>query len=124
MPPSMNLHKSGQIFFGCKIDSKLRDALSNAKPGERRYFEGTEFLRICHLGEDEKWIGKIIEGGLNVTEVEDIQRNVVSILRRIASDVRIPPSSVKIFVVGEEREAAVSEPEPVREDHGPYIANY
>ncbi|HWN70136.1 MAG TPA: hypothetical protein VNM90_21000 [Haliangium sp.] len=119
----MNLDKSGQLFFGCKIDSKLRDALSQAKPNERRYFEGTEFLTICAFDE-EQWIGKILEGGLNVTEVDDIQRNVVSILRRIASDIRIPPSSIKIFVVEQEREAERSDASTTRDSRGPYIANY
>ncbi len=98
----MNLDKAGKLFFGCKIDSKLRDALANAKPSARHYFEGTEFLQICHVSDDERWIGKVISGGLNATEVEDIQRNVVSILRRIATDIRISASAVKIFAVGSE----------------------
>jgi hypothetical protein len=119
----MNLDKSGQLFFGCKIDSKLRDALSQAKPSERRYFEGTEFLTICAF-EEEQWIGKILTGGLSVTEVDDIQRNVVSILRRISSDIRIPASSVKVFVVGQERAAERSDGSTPRESRGPYIANY
>jgi hypothetical protein len=120
----MNLDKSGQLFFGCKIDSKLRDALGQAKPSERRYFEGTEFLSICAFGEDEQWIGKILAGGLSVTEVDDIQRNVISILRRISADIRIPASSVKIFVVEQEREVERSDASTTRESRGPYIANY
>lgn len=119
----MNLDKSGQLFFGCKIDSKLRDALSQAKPSERRYFEGTEFLSICEF-DDEQWIGKVLDGGLNVTEVDDIQRNVISILRRISADIRIPASSVKIFVIEQEREAERSDANTSRESRGPYIANY
>ena len=123
----MNLEKSGQLFFGCKIDSKLRDALSQAKPSERRYFEGTggsEFLTICDFGEDEQWIGKVLDGGLNVTEVEDIQRNVVSILRRISADIRIPASSIKIFAVKQQGEAERTDASTGRESRGPYIANY
>lgn len=124
----MNLDKSGQLFFGCKVDSKLRDALSQAKPSERRYFEGaasgSEFLTICTFGEEEQWIGKVLDGGLNVTEIDDIQRNVVSILRRISSDIRIPASSIKIFVVERQREAERTEPSTTRESRGPYIANY
>lgn len=117
----MNLDKSCQLFFGCKIDSKLREALHQAKPGDRRYFEDpdSEFLRICTMGE-EQWIGKVIKGGLNVTEVEDIQRNVVSILRRIAAGVRIAPSSVKIFVV--QGSAASEQVVPAARE--PYIVNY
>jgi hypothetical protein len=124
----MNLVKTGQLFFGCKIDSKLRDALSQAKPSEKRYFEGgtggSEFLTICDFGEDERWIGKVLDGGINVTEVDDIQRNVVSILRRISTDIRIPASSVKIFAIEQQREADRTESSTSRESRGPYIANY
>ncbi|MEM9491283.1 MAG: hypothetical protein AAGC55_19205 [Myxococcota bacterium] len=123
----MNLDKSSQLFFGCKIDSKLRDALANAKPGDRRYFEGenSEFLRILPVAESQKneeWIGKLIKGGINISEIEDVQRNVVSILRRIATGVRISPSSVKIFAVGSEQ--ADSARGDSAASSGPYIANY
>ena len=119
----MNLDKTSTIFFGVKIDSKLREALANAKPGDRRYFESdnNDFLRVCEVGETEKWIGKVVKGGINVTEVEDIQRNIVSILRRIAAGVRVSTTSVKIFVIARE-----PEPEPTRPSRGsgPYISNY
>ncbi len=116
----MNLDKTCQLFFGCKIDSKLREALANAKPGDRRYFENPEFLSICTVGEDQKWIGKITKGGLNAGDVEDIQRNVVSILRRIATGVRISPSSIKIFAVTSEPETTPEQ----RTSGDPYIVNY
>ena len=73
-------------------------------------------------------IGKVVKGGSSVTEVDDIQRNIVSILRRVAPNGRVSASSIKIFVLqgaaatpaviedeGEEAEPATS---------GPYIANY
>ncbi|MCG8424611.1 MAG: hypothetical protein MJE77_42510 [Proteobacteria bacterium] len=124
----MNLDKSCQLFFGCKIDSKLREALDQAKPGDRRYFEDAEedFLRIVTVEKSEKneqWIGKVTKSGLNATEIEDVQRNVVSILRRIASGVRISPSSIKIYVI---RPAAESRDDAIEPsgDRGPYIASY
>lgn len=120
----MKLEKEIQLFFGCKIDSKLREALAQAKPGDRRYFEepDSEFLRICEVGE-EKWIGKVVTAGLNVTEVEDIQRNVISILRRIAPEVRKAPSTIKIFAI--DARVAATLPEAIEpEDSGPYISNY
>src|SRR5215213_7945661 len=94
----MKLDKTEQLFFGVKIDSKLREALSQAKPGERRYFEdpNSEFLRVMTIGE-ERWIGKVVAGGIGVSDVDDIQRNVVSILRRIAPSIRTAPTSLKIF---------------------------
>jgi hypothetical protein len=118
----MNLEKSRLLFFGCKIDSKLREALAQAKPGDRRYFEDPEspFLRICTMEED-RWIGKVVDGGLSVTEVEDIQRNVVSILRRIAPGVRQAASTVKIFSVNPDAPAVPEKAEELAQSGGPYI---
>lgn len=125
----MKLLKGERLFFGCKIDSKLREALAQAKPGDRRYFEDPngEFLRVLTF-EDERWIGKVMGGGVNVSDVEDIQRNVVSILRRIAPNVRTSGSSIKIFAVAAEGEVVIADDnEPSDADdvadkgEGPYI---
>ena len=125
----MKLLKGERLFFGCKIDSKLREALAQAKPGDRRYFEDPngEFLRVLTF-EDERWIGKVMGGGVNVTDVEDIQRNVVSILRRIAPNVRTSGSSIKIFAVAAEGEVIIADdhdtPDADQSDdkgEGPYI---
>lgn len=117
----MQIVKDQKLFFGCKIDSKLRDALANAKPGDRRYFEDpeSEFLRICEVGE-AKWIGKVVKGGSGVNDVEDIQRNVISILRRIAPNIRLTSASVKIFAATEGGEPAKLDDSPSN-DGGPYI---
>ena len=125
----MKIDKSCPLFFGCKIDSKLREALAQAKPGDRRYFDDPngEFLRVLSF-EDERWIGKVMGGGVQVSDVEDIQRNVVSILRRIAPNVRTSPSSIRIFAVAAEGEAVIADDhEPPESDEvgekgeGPYI---
>jgi len=125
----MKLLKGERLFFGCKIDSKLREALAQAKPGDRRYFEDPngEFLRVLTF-EDERWIGKVMGGGVNVSDVEDIQRNVVSILRRVAPNVRTSGSSIKIFAVAAEGDVVIADDhEPPETDdaedkgEGPYI---
>ena len=100
----MKLDKSCSLFFGTKIDSKLREGLALSKPGDKKYFDGSseEFLRVIEIGEDkekERWIGKVIKAGPAVTEVDDIQRNILSILRRVAPNARVPASAVKIFVL-------------------------
>jgi len=129
----MKLDKSCALFFGTKIDSKLREGLALSKPGDKKYFDGSseEFLRVMEIGDDkdkERWIGKVIKAGPAVTEVEDIQRNILSILRRVAPNARIPASSVKIFVLqGGSAVAQVIDDEPEGEEadeagqSGPYI---
>ena len=129
----MKLDKTCALFFGTKIDSKLREGLALSKPGDKKYFDGSseEFLRVIELGEDkdkERWIGKVIKAGPAVTEVDDIQRNIISILRRVAPNARIPASAVKIFVLqGTGIIAQVIDDEPEAEEaeeggsSGPYI---
>ena len=122
----MKLQKDQYLFFGCKIDSKMRESLSQARPGDRKYFEGDsdEFLQICTF-EQEKWIGKVLKVGMNGGEIEDIHRNIASILRRISPNIRASASSVKIYLAVEGGEA-VREEEPVAPESsqsggGPYI---
>jgi hypothetical protein len=127
----MKLDKSCSLFFGTKIDSKLREGLALSKPGDKKYFDGSsdEFLRVIEIGDDkdkERWIGKVIKAGPAVTEVDDIQRNILSILRRVAPNARIPASAVKIFVLqGSTSAPAVIDDEPEELDDagssGPYI---
>ena len=129
----MKLDKSTSLFFATKIDSKLREGLALSKPGDKKYFDGSseEFLRIMEIGDEkdkERWIGKIIKPGPAVTEVDDIQRNILSILRRVAPNARIPASAVKIFVLqGAGAIAQVIDDEPEGDEldeagsSGPYI---
>ena len=118
----MKLDKACSLFFGTKVDSKLREGLALSKPGDKKYFDGSseDFLRVIELGEDkdkERWIGKVIKAGPAVTEVDDIQRNILSILRRIAPNARVPASAVKIFVLlGAGAQPAVIDDEPDTEE--------
>jgi len=84
-------------------------------------------LEIGDEKDKERWIGKVIKPGPAVTEVDDIQRNILSILRRVAPNARIPQSAVKIFVLqGANLAHAVIDDEPEgdeadEEGSGPYI---
>ena len=125
----MKLDKSCSLFFATKVDSKLREGLALSKPGDKKYFDGSseEFLRVMEIGDEkdkERWIGKVIKAGPAVTEVDDIQRNIVSILRRVAPNARVAASSIKIFVLqGAKAEdaKAVDEDELEPASSGPYI---
>ena len=98
---------TGRLFFGCKISTRLREALEQAKPEDRSYFDrgNSAYLQTCLLGE-EKWIGKVVDGGLSVGQAEDLQNNVLSILRRIAPGVRHKTDDIRVYTVDQD------EPEP------------
>lgn len=111
----MRLDPDGKLFFGFKIDSKMREALAQATPGDRRFFDdpSSPYLRIISaLAGDQQWIGKLVDGGLSPTEVEDIQRNVVSILNRIAPGARHSMASMRMFSCREPGEPVVAVPPP------------
>jgi hypothetical protein len=140
----MKLDKGCALFFATKIDSKLREGLALSKPGDKKYFDGSseDFLRVVEIEDErssggdrgtsaERWIGKVVKGGPAVTEVDDIQRNIISILRRVAPNARIPASAVKIFVlqgnvaaitVGVEDDGGEGDDDVEPSSSGPYIA--
>jgi hypothetical protein len=89
------------IFIGFKADNSLRQRLESLSDSDKKYVsaEDSAFLRICRVGEDT-YVGKIIRAGLTTDQVDDIRRNVLSIIRRLECNVRVP-SNLKIFACSE-----------------------
>jgi hypothetical protein len=79
------------IFIGFKLDGSLRRQLEALSGPDRRYVspDDTTFLMICKKG-SESYVGKLVEDGLTTDRVEDVKRNVLSIMRRLCPDVRLP----------------------------------
>jgi hypothetical protein len=121
----MKLDQMTSLFYAIKIDGRLRDALATAKLSARPYFDGSteEFLRIVAVGTGkhaERWIGKIVSPGPSAGELEDVQRNILSILRRIAPDVHVPATALRLFVLhGVEGKVFVADEPPTVEDEDP-----
>jgi hypothetical protein len=80
------------LFVGLKLDGSLRRRLESLTGPDRRYIfdESLEFLTICRLGEDY-YVGKIVTDRLTTDRVEDVRRNVLSILQRLCPETRFPP---------------------------------
>ena len=87
----MELSDRNQLFIGLKLDTGLRRQLEAVTGPDRRYVSGEDpaFLRIVSLG-DDLYVGKVIDDRLTTDRVDDVRRNVVSILRRLCPDTRIP----------------------------------
>ena len=107
-------------------ESTLQKVRRNIEP------YGVEIIRLGDFSismdekDKERWIGKVIKPGPAVTEIDDIQRNILSILRRVAPNARIPQSAVKIFVLqGANASSQVIddglEGDEAEEGSGPYI---
>ncbi len=89
------------IFIGFKADNSLRQRLEALSDSDKQYVsaEDSAFLRICRVGEDT-YVGKLIRDSLTTDRVDDIRRNVLSIIRRLGCNVRLP-SNLKILACSE-----------------------
>ncbi len=87
----MRLEAQRPLFVGLKLDGQLRRQLDALAGPDRRYVsrDDSTFLRICTLGGDE-YVGKVIPDGLSTDRVNDVRRNVLSILQRVCPDTRFP----------------------------------
>jgi hypothetical protein len=87
----MDLDGTRPIFIGMKLDGPLRRRLASLTGPDRAYVssENPMFLIVCRLGEDE-YVGKVVEDRLTTDRIDDIRRNVISILQRLFPDTRLP----------------------------------
>ena len=98
----MELSTQHPIFIGFKMDSSLRRELDNLTGAERKYVsrEDPSFLLICTMGKNS-YVGKLIEDNLSTDRVDDISRNILSILHRLCPDTRIP-ENFQIHVISQD----------------------
>ncbi len=92
------LESGKRLFVGIKISSELQNDLNNPAPGTEHYFksDSADYLQIISLG-DEKFIGRYIKDGFPATDIENVTRNVCSIVRLITRGHRIEETSVRIY---------------------------
>jgi hypothetical protein len=78
------------IFVGYKMDGQLRRTFEMLTGSERKYIDGDgAFLTILNLGED-RYVGKVVTERITTDRVDDIRRNVISILQRLNPETRFP----------------------------------
>ena len=87
----MELSDRNKLFVGLKLDTGLRRQLESVSGPDRKYVSGEDpaFLRIVSLGND-LYVGKVIDERLTTDRVDDVRRNVLSILHRLCPETRIP----------------------------------
>ena len=79
------------IFVGFKTSSNLKRQLGSLSGPDKKYvsIEDSTYLRICWMGKDLH-VGKVIHERLTTERVDDVRRNVLSILRRLTPEIRLP----------------------------------
>jgi hypothetical protein len=79
------------MFVGFKADKNLCLRLESLSDVDRNYVssDASGFLRICRVGEDT-YVGKVVRESLTTNQVDDIRRNILSIIRKLGPLVRLP----------------------------------
>ena len=98
------------IFVGFKLDTSLRRQVEALTGPDKKYVSDVDstFLRLCRHG-DSVYIGKLIAEGLTTDRVDDIRRNVLSIMSRLFPETRMP---AKLEILACTPEEASPEPPP------------
>ena len=86
------------IFIGFKASRALRQLIESLENADKKYVssEDSAFLRLCSIGED-LYVGKLVHEALATDRVDDIRRNILSILRKLGPAVPLP-TTLRIFV--------------------------
>jgi len=87
-----------QLFMGIKVSPKLQSELDHCAPGTECYFKDDkpEYLQFLTLGE-EKFIGRFLRDGFPVSGIDNVSRNVRSLVTLITRGHPIAEDSVHIY---------------------------
>jgi len=87
----VELSEQQLIFVGFRLEGSLRHQVKHLVGPDQKYVsqEDFTFLTICRKG-DVEYLGKVVEERLSTDRVDDVRRNVLSIVARLCPDVRLP----------------------------------
>jgi hypothetical protein len=87
-------------FLGIKINAKLQEGLDKSNPLNRFYFQDNnpEFLQIITIDQD-KYIGKFVEQGAGYRAMDDICRNIISIMHKLCPDMSLSIDSIRVLAL-------------------------
>ena len=115
----MRIELSRKVFVGVRVDNKLRDALEHAPTRDRVYFDGSDprYLQVIRSDnvDGTSYVGKVIDGGATAASMDDLKRNVQSILTRISQG-RRGDDDVKVYALDDGEPPPLAPKVPADED--------
>ncbi|HBA40155.1 MAG: hypothetical protein A2W73_06260 [Deltaproteobacteria bacterium RIFCSPLOWO2_12_55_13] len=87
-----------RLFVGVKISTKLQNELDHCARDTERYFkeDKVEYLQVVTLGE-ERLIGRFLQDGFPVNDIDNVSRNIRSIVQLVAPRYRVEDGSIQIY---------------------------
>jgi hypothetical protein len=117
----VDTHK--KLFAGVRIDSRMREQLEKCPPRDRAFFEADDGRYLTVLrGVDETYIGKVLPPATELRTIDDIRRNIWSILQRVCPG-RRDEGEVKLFTLVDDEPTFTAQKRPgegpgISGDHG------
>jgi hypothetical protein len=91
-----------KLFVGLEITPKLQENLDACKKAMELYFrlDNPDYLLVRRIGERD-CIGRIVPLPFPCQDLDNVQRNVLSLIKLIAPNFRLTPESVQLFAYQE-----------------------
>ncbi len=86
------------LFVGLQITSSLKVNLDRCKPALAYYYKDDDprYLQTASIG-GRQYLGKSVNQGLSIRELEDVARSVRSMVLKVAPEYRIGENAIRIF---------------------------
>ncbi len=88
----VELEQDHPIFVGFKMETSLRRQVEALTGSDKKYvsaMDSPDFLSLCRMA-DKLYVGKLVRERLTTDRVDDVRRNVLSIMRRLFPEERLP----------------------------------
>jgi hypothetical protein len=87
-----------KLFVGIEITPKLQENLDSCKKAMELYFrlDNPDYLLVRRIG-DRDCIGRIVPLPFPCQDLDNVQRNVASLIKLIAPNFRLGTDSIQLF---------------------------
>jgi hypothetical protein len=105
----MRLSAERKLFVGLRVDAAMKRLIEEGNLKGRPVFKAGDpaHLELLRDGED-LYLGRVVESGFPVSDLQDLERNIRSIVNLTFPEQRRLNAPLKIFVVEEEAVLAAS----------------
>jgi hypothetical protein len=88
------------IFVGIKVNERLRDQLDSSTSSMKPFFasNNSEYLQVMRIDSDD-YIGKVTESGASLEALDNMLKNVKSMLQMICPKFTLTEDAIKVFAL-------------------------
>jgi len=84
------------LFAGVRLTQALKDAMHDCPEIDRAFFTDPEYL-VLFNSRGDSYLGRPVPSGTSVSSLEDLARNIISLIARISPTEKFKPSDIIII---------------------------